>query len=386
MIPRTLLPRITSALANFPVVGLIGARQTGKTTLARAIAQQNPGSVHLDLERPSDLAKLTDPEAFLRHHAGRLVILDEVQRRPDLFPVLRVLADDVQRNNSFLVLGSASPDLLRQSSESLAGRVVYIELGPLTLSEVGTTGDATDKLWIRGGFPRSFLAPGDDTSFQWREAFIATCLERDLPQLGIRVPTGPMRRFWQMLAHLHGQLWNASDVARSLGVSAPTVNHYLAILEDTFLARRLQPYHTNISKRLTKRPRIYIRDSGLLHALLGVAGREQLFGHPRLGASWEGFVLEQISAALPAGWTIWFYRTAAGAEIDVVLVRAASPPIAVEIKASSTPQLEQGFRLAFADLGCRHGFCVYNGTEEYPLSESVTAIPPTRVSRIFETS
>lgn len=384
MIPRALHSQIAEALGNFPVVAIVGARQTGKTTLARAVGKDIDGCVTLDLERPADLAKLTDPELFLRQHRERLVVLDEVQRRPDLFPILRVLVDQDARNGRFLVLGSASPDLLRQSSESLAGRIVYFELPPCTLAEVVPHGIDTTTLWLRGGFPRSTLASADSTSLQWREAFIASYLERDLPQLGVRVPAAQLRRFWQMVAHLHGQLWNASDVARSLDVSSPTAGHYLSILEDTFLIRRLQPFHANLAKRLVKRPRVYIRDSGLLHALLGIADVDQILGHPIRGASWEGFIIEQIVSALPAGWRPYFYRTAAGIEIDLVLVRTGAAPIAVEIKAGSTPHLEKGFRVAFSDLGCRRGYCIYNGAEEYPLARDVLALPPTHIRRIFE--
>jgi uncharacterized protein len=384
MIRRTMHERIVQALSNFPVVAIVGARQTGKTTLARAIAEQHDGSLLLDLERPADLAKLSDPELFLHQYRKRLVVLDEVQRRPDLFPILRALADEGGRNGRFLVLGSASPELLRQSSESLAGRIVYFELPPFTLAEVAARRIETARIWLRGGFPRSALAPNAATSFQWREAFIATYLERDLPQLGVRVPAAQLRRFWQMLAHLHGQLWNASDVARSLGVTSPTVAHYLAILEDTFLVRRLQPYHANVAKRLVKRPRAYIRDSGLLHALLGIVDFDQLLAHPIVGASWEGFILEQVVTALPTGWRPYFYRTATGTEIDLVLVRAGAPPIAVEVNAGSAPHLEKGFRTALADLGCRRGYCVYNGADEYPLAQDVTALPATRLGRIFD--
>lgn len=384
MIPRALHSHIVQALGNFPVVAVVGARQTGKTTLARAIGEHLDGCVSLDLERPADLAKLTDPELFLQQHRERLVVLDEVQRRPDLFPILRALVDESPRNGRFLVLGSASPDLLCQTSESLAGRIVYFELPPFTLAEVAPHGIDTMTLWLRGGFPRSTLALDSSTSFQWREAFIASYLERDLPQLGVLVPAAQLRRFWQMLAHLHGQLWNASDVARSLDVSSPTAGHYLSILEDTFLVRRLRPYHANVAKRLVKRPRVYIRDSGLLHALLGIVDFDQILAHPIMGASWEGFIIEQIVTSLPTGWQPYFYRTAAGVEIDLVLVRAGAAPIAVEIKAGSAPHLEKGFRIAFSDLGCRRGYCIYNGAEEYPLAQGVLALPTTHIRRIFE--
>lgn len=384
MIPRMLQPRIEEALGNFPVVAIVGARQSGKTTLARTIAAHRDGCVHLDLERPADLAKLLDAELFLQQYRDSLVVLDEVQRRPDLFPVLRVLADDGARNGRFLVLGSASPELLRQTSESLAGRIIYFELPPCTLAEVASSGIDSRALWLRGGFPRSLLASDNRISLQWREAFLASYLERDLPQFGVRMPAAELRRFWQMLAHLHGQLWNASDVARSLGVSSPTVDRVLGVFEDTFLLRRLQPYHANLGKRLVKHPRVYIRDSGLLHALLGLGELGDLLGHPVLGASWEGFIIEQIVAALPAGWQPFFYRTATGVEIDLVLIRPGVAPIAVEIKAGLAPALEKGFWTAFSDLGCERGYCVYGGTKAYPLAAGVRALPPTQIQRIFE--
>jgi len=386
MIPRTLQPHIEEALRNFPVVAMIGARQSGKTTLAGTIAAHREGCVHLDLERPADLAKLGDAELFLQQFSDSLVVLDEVQRRPDLFPVLRVLADNGRRNGRFLVLGSASPELLRQTSQSLAGRIVYFEMPPCTLAEVASDGIDTMTLWLRGGFPRSFLASSNRVSLQWREAFLAFYLERDLPQFGVRMPAAELRRFWQMLAHLHGQLWNASDVARSLGVSSPTVDRVLGVFEETFLLRRLQPYHANLGKRLVKRPRVYVRDSGLLHALFGIGTLGDLLGHPVLGASWEGFVIEQIVAALPAGWQPFFYRTATGVEIDLVLVRPGVAPIAVEIKAGLAPQIEKGFWTAFKDLGCERGYCVYGGAEAYPLAAGVEAVPVSQIQRILESA
>jgi predicted AAA+ superfamily ATPase len=383
MIQRRLMPVLQASLGRFPVVALVGSRQTGKTTLAREIARGRQHVLYLDLERPADLARLEDAEYTLRRAGSRLVIIDEVQRRPDLFPLLRSLVDDSRRNGRFLLLGSASPALLRQSSESLAGRIVYHELPPFGLGEVAEGVRAVDTLWLRGGYPRSFLAPSAAASLEWREAFIATYLERDLPQLGVRVPAAQMRPFWQMLAHLHGQIWNASAVARSLGVSAPTAGHYLAILEDTFIVRRLQPYHANLSKRLIKSPKIYFRDSGLLHALLPVVTAEQLLGHPVRGASWEGFVIEQIITLAPPAWRHFFFRTVAGAEIDMVAVPPGKPPVPVEIKATLAPVLSRGFRQGFADLGAARGFVVYAGDEVLPLAPGIEAIPITEVQRIF---
>ena len=273
----TLVQTVAEALAKFPVVALVGARQVGKTTLARVLQRETVGgSVYIDLERPTDLAKLEAPELYLEMHAHELVILDETQRMPDLFPLLRSLVDADRRNGRFLLLGSASPDLVRQSSESLAGRVVHLELSPLSLEEVGATMENVWRLWQRGGFPRSFLAQTDADSLQWREAFIQTYLERDLPTLGVRIPSATLHRFWRMLAHSHGQLWNASKIAASLGISAPTARHYLDILQDTFVVRQLQPYHANLKKRLVKRPKAYLRDSGLLHALLQLETLEDL--------------------------------------------------------------------------------------------------------------
>lgn len=331
MLARKLENIIWEALDRFPVVGLIGARQVGKTTLARALTDRLPGkSLYLDLERPSDLAKLADPEFFLEQHAGELVVLDEIQRRPEIFPVLRALVDADRRNGRFLVLGSASPDLLRQSSESLAGRIIYHELPPLRIGEVAASPDGWRTLWCRGGLPQSYLAPSDHVSLEWRQAFVTTYLERDLPVLGFRTPATTLRRFWQMLAHSNGQLWNASKIAGSLGVSAPAVRHYLDLLEDTFMVRQLQPYHANLKKRQTKSPKAYVRDSGLLHAILGLETMDAILGHPSAGSSFEGWVIEQVVSVLPASWHPFFYRTTAGAEIDLVLAGPdGSPAVAL---------------------------------------------------------
>lgn len=384
MIPRHIQAAVEASLGAFPAVAIIGARQTGKTTLARMIAAHCPRAVHLDLERPADLARLDDPELYLRRHCDNLVVIDEVQRRPELFPILRVLADEAGRAGQFLLLGSASPELLRQTSESLAGRIVFHELAPFSPDELDHEGIAAATVWLRGGFPRSVLARSDLASFQWREAFIATYLERDLPQLGVRVPSHQLRRFWQMLAHLHGQLWNASEIARSLGVSAPTANHYLSILEDTFIVRRLSPFYANAGKRLVKRPKVYFRDTGLLHALLGLVTMDQLMGHPVLGPSFEGWIVEQVIGRLPAGWEAFFYRTAAGAETDILLVRPGAPPVAVEVKASLAPRPSRGFRQVLDDVGCPHGFVVYSGEETFPIGTNITALPVTELSQIWQ--
>ncbi len=384
---RDLESALLTSLRHFPVVALLGPRQVGKTTLARAVARKLGHVVYLDMERPSDAAKLADPELYLEPLANRLVILDEVQRRPELFPVLRSLVDARRTNGRFLLLGSASPDLTRQASESLAGRIVYHELTPFTMNEVAAGArDTRTTLWNRGGFPGSFLAPTNARSFAWREAFIDTHLQRDLPALGVRIPATALRRFWEMLAHYHGQLWNASKIAGSLGVSAPTAKHYLDTLEDTFMIRQLPPFAANLKKRLVKSPKIYLRDSGLLHALLRLATYDDLLGHPVAGTSWEGWVIEQALAASGANGPhthASFFRTAAGAEIDLVLDRARGQRIALEIKLSSAPKPSQGFWSGIADIKPSAAYVVYPGKERYALGKGVEALPVAMLSSIL---
>jgi hypothetical protein len=386
MIRRHLIPALNQSLARFPVVALVGARQVGKTTLARALAREwGKPAIYLDLERPSDLARLLAPELYLEQHADKLVILDEIQRMPELFPLLRALVDSRRRNGRFLILGSASPDLIRNASESLAGRIVYHELSPFTLTETGAAEKTWRKLWFRGGFPGSFLAKSEADAVAWREAFIQTHLERDIPQLGIRVPAAMLRRFWQMLAHVHGQLWNGTAIASGLGVSVPTVRHYLDILEDTFMLRQLQPYHANTRKRLVKTPKVYLRDSGLLHTLLHLAAPDDLFGHPALGASWEGWVIEQILAQLPAGSQAFFYRTSAGAEVDLVIQRPGRKPLlAIEIKYAADPAPARGFWNAMEDLGGAKAYVVCPARERYPLAKNVWVCPVTEIGQVFD--
>ena len=379
MIKRNLLPALLASLRRFPVVALVGPRQVGKTTLAQTVARKLGHAVYLDLERPSDAAKLTDPELYLEPLAGRLVILDEIQRRPELFPVLRSLVDAkraVRANGRFLLLGSASPALSRQASESLAGRIIYHELTPFTMGEVASGArDTRMTLWNRGGFPGSYLAPANARSLAWREAFIETHLQRDLPALGVRIPATALRRFWEMLAHYHGQLWNASKIAGSLGVSPPTAKHYLDTLEDTFMIRQLPPFAANLKKRLVKSPKVYLRDSGLLHALLRLGSIDDLLGHPVAGASWEGWVIEQALAASGAQTSASFFRTIAGAEIDLVLERPRGKRIALEIKLSSAPKPSRGFWSGIADLKPSAAYVVYPGKERYPLGPGVEALP-----------
>lgn len=381
MISRRILPNIEKALAQFPAVALLGPRQAGKTTLARSVGSSHANSLYLDLERPSDLAKLADPELFLSRHVDQLVVLDEIQRQPDLFPVLRALIDENRRPGRFLLLGSASPQMLRQTSESLAGRISFHELAPFDVSEIKPGHAGLADFWLRGGYPLSWLAESDEASLAWRESFILTHLERDIPAFGIRIPGPTLHRFWRMLAHLHGQLWNASRLASGFGVSAPTVQHYLEILEATYMVRRLPPLHVNSGKRLVKSPKIYLRDSGLLHALLGIRSLDELAGHPVVGPSWEGWVLEQIAQLLSPQWRLSFYRTATGAEMDVVAERGERR-IGFEIKLSSAPSLSKGFWSAMKDLQLEQAYVVAPVETGYPIAEKVEVLPANELAQL----
>jgi len=382
MISRTLHNAIVTSLKKYPVVGLLGSRQVGKTTLAKSVREAVArDAIYLDLELPSDWNKLHDSELYLRQFSETLVIIDEIQRMPSLFPVIRALVDQNRVGGRFLILGSASPDLLRRSSESLAGRIIYHELTPFNLYE--TDSDQIERLWLRGGYPESYLADNDEESFVWRESYIKTYLEMDIPQLGIRIPSVQLRRFWTMLAHSHGQLWNGNKIAGSIGVSAPTVRHYLDILENTFVVRQLLPYHANVKKRLIKSPKVYIRDSGLLHALLRIGNFDDLQGHPVLGSSWESFVIEQIIGLLPNHREVYFYRTNAGAEIDLVFFDKKNKPVAIEIKYSLSPAVSRGYWNACEDLSCKKGFIIYPGNERYPVGRNVFAMPVRELARIL---
>ena len=381
ILERKLRKFIKDSIKKYPVVGLIGCRQVGKTTLAGMLARDFAKKVtYLDLELPSDLAKLQDPELYLTQFTDSLVIIDEIQRMPSLFPLIRALVDKKRVGGRFLILGSASPHLIKQASETLAGRIIYHELTPLTINETGYSD--INKSWLRGGFPDSYLSENDEDSFTWRDAFIQTYLERDLPQLGIRVPSTQLRRFWTMLAHLHGQLWNASQIAKGLGLSAPTVKHYADILEETFIIRQLPPFHSNIKKRLVKSPKIYIRDSGLLHSLINIRTLDDLHGHPVSGNSWEGFVIEQVIGVLPANTPVYFYRTSARAEIDMLFFDSKNQPVALEIKYSLSPELEKGFWIAYDDLACKKGLVVYPGEEAYPLGRGTFTLPLKQIERL----
>lgn len=386
MIKRRLENELLQSLQYFPAVALLGARQVGKTTLAQMLAEKWPNkALYLDLERPSDLAALSEPELFLARHTEKLVILDEIQRRGDLFAVLRSLIDMNRRPGRFLLLGSSSPDLIRQSGETLAGRIAYHELSPLLLSELSP--EAMHTLWLRGGFPNSFLAPSDDLSLQWRQDFILTYLQRDLPLMGydVRVPTMKLRQFWQMLAHSHGQLINLSQFAANMELSRQSIRKYLDILQQTFMVRLLEPFYANVKKRLVKTPKVFIRDSGIFHTLLGIHSFEQLSGHSILGNSWEGFCVEQILSQMPRGWNAFFYRTQSGAEVDLIAQKnLGEKPIFVEFKYSQSPKLTKGFWQAAQDLQPKACYVIYPGRQAYPLTDTVEVLPLTQIDRIWQ--
>jgi uncharacterized protein len=376
MLSRRLKKSIQSRLEQFPAVALLGPRQVGKTTLAKDISQEFGHSLYLDLENPDDREKLKDPRAYLALHSDKLVVLDEVQRAPELFQTLRGLIDsgiqEGRKTSQFLLLGSASMDLLRQSGESLAGRIAYIELCSLDVLEVGIA--ELERLWVRGGFPESFLAKTDDQSALWRESFIRTYLERDIPQFGPRIPSETLRRFWTMLAHNQGGILNAAQLASALAVDGKTVARYLDLMVDLLLVRRLMPFHANIGKRLVKSPKIYVRDSGLVHSLLRLPDRESILGHPIAGMSWEGLVLEMLQAIASERSQASFYRTFSGAEIDLLLELPGGKTWAIEVKRGQTARPEKGFYSACTDIQPDRAFVVYAGQERYPISDNIEAI------------
>ena len=366
------LKRLAALLRVNPVVGILGPRQVGKTTLAKQFAETTSRAVtHFDLEDARDRARLQDPMLALSGLRG-LVVLDEIQRRPELFPALRVLADRPRKPARFLVLGSASPELLRQSSESLAGRIHYHRLGGLRVDEVKP--EAADRLWLRGGFPRAFLARTSSESMTWRLQFIDTFLERDLPQLGIRVSAETLRRFWSMLAHYHGQLWNAAEFARSLGTSQPTAARYLDLLVDTFVIRKLRPWHENLKKRQVKSPKTFLEDTGLLHALLNLPRQRDLEGHPKVGASWESFAMSAVITRLGVRFDeCYFWATHQGAELDLLVVRGRRRH-GFEIKRNSAPTLSASMRSALSDLRLDSLSVVHAGEDTYPMAARVRAL------------
>lgn len=372
------LARVTLLLRQFPIVGVLGARQVGKTTLARQLVAARRGdSTFFDLENPADRARLADPMLALRDLRG-LVVIDEVQHAPDLFRALRVLADESAVRRRFLVLGSASPALLRQGAESLAGRIAYHELHGFRLDEVGVP--LLSKRWMRGGFPRAFLARSDVAADEWREQFIRTFLERDIPQFGLRIPAPALRRFWTMIAHYHAQTWNSSELARAFGVAHTTVQRYLDVLTESFMVRQLPPWHENLSKRQVRAPKVYLRDTGVLHTLLGVKRLRDLEVHPKVGASWEGFALDVVLDHVRArSGEAYFWGTHAGAELDLLVVRGRTR-VGFEFKRTSSPAVTPSMRSALTDLRLQHLYIVHGGPETFPLTEQVLAVPLARVA------
>jgi predicted AAA+ superfamily ATPase len=387
MIGRSVTPFIEQYLSDQASVAIVGPRQVGKTTLARELAEKRPGSLYLDLETREDRDKLAEPALFLRQYENSLVVLDEIHRVPELFSSLRGIIDQGRRTGHgkgrFLILGSASIDLLRQSGESLAGRITYVEMGPFNVLELPTDEPTLLQFWTRGGFPGSYLAPNDTVSLRWRSDFIRTYLERDVPLFGPRVPHGVLERLWTMLAHGQGTLLNASRLASALQITAPTVQRYIDLLADLLLVRRLQPFHSNAGKRLVKSPKVYIRDSGLVHALLGLKTFNDLAGHPVSGASWEGFVIDNLLAAAPERTVASFYRTAAGAQIDLLLEIPGHGLWAIEVKWSLSGRPEKGFYIALQDLKPDKQFVVNSGHDPYPIDADTVAIGVPALARML---
>ncbi len=375
-IKRVITTKIKQKLENMPGVVILGPRQCGKSTLAKAIISEIGGAVYLDLERPSDVSKLRDPEAFFSLNSDKLICLDEIQRVPELFPVLRSAMDENKQNGQFIILGSASPNLIKQSSETLAGRISYFELTPFLLKEVSEDHHLKTlrKLWLRGGFPRSYLASNEKESFEWRLDFIRTFLERDIPQLGFRTPAKTLERFWRICSHLHGQLLNSSKLGESMGVSHHTVRSYVDMLEQSFVLRVLRPYESNLKKRMIKSSKIYIRDTGILHALLGIENHNDLLGHPVYGASWEGLVIENI-LSLMINWKASFYRTSSGSEIDLILEKG-NKRLAIECKGSTSPNLNRSFWNAVGEIKFQQVWIIAPVKEAYPIEKGVMVAPP----------
>ena len=376
MFSRNLLPRLADEIQHSPAVAILGPRQVGKTTLALEAAQSIP-SIYLDLESERDRAKLAQPELYLVDHQDKLVILDEVHRAPGLFPVLRGLIDQARRSGKragqYLLLGSASLDLLQQSGETLAGRIAYLELGPLNILETGP--DLANALWLRGGFPESLTAGSDARSLRWRQNFIRAYLERDIPQFGPRIAAETLRRFWTMLAHHQGGLLNVAQLAGNLGVDAKTAQRYIDLLCALLLVRRLPAWHANVGKRLVKSTKVYVRDSGLVHSLLDIESKEALLSHPVVGGSWEGFVVDNLLSCAPATVQGYFYRSSGGAEVDLLLAWPGGELWTIEVKRSLSPKVERGFHAACEDLRPARKLVVYPGSESFPLGNDVQAVP-----------
>lgn len=369
MVLREKIESLRETLSYFPVTGIVGPRQVGKTTLAKELLTQiNKESVYIDLENPRDLAKLSDPVLFFENNIEKCIVLDEVQRMPDLFPILRSMIDMKREPARFIILGSASPELIRDSSESLAGRIAYEELTPFNLTEI--KGELY-KHWVSGGFPDSFLAPNNKIRIKWLSSFIQTYIERDLPLLGLDINRNTIRKLWTMIAHMHGNVINMSNIGKSLELSSTTIKKYLSFLEDAFLIRQLYPYAANVKKRLVKSPKVYIRDSGILHHLLNIDNFNDLECNPILGASWEGYAIEQITQKLSSDTEYFFYRTHVGAECDLVILKGGKPEISIEIKYTSSPKSSKGMKIAFEDIGAKQNFVITPNTDYYFLQKDI---------------
>jgi predicted AAA+ superfamily ATPase len=367
---RNITPSILNLIHNFPVVGIIGPRQVGKTTLVKKLIDEiDKQCIYLDLELPEDFSKLHDPQIYLEQHEEKCVILDEIQRMPNIFSILRALIDRRRESGRFIILGSASPELLKQSSETLAGRIVYTELSPFNLMEIVKDHNINDH-WFKGGFPEAFLSVKSDIFTTWMRNFVQTYLERDLPLLGLSADSILMRRLWTMIAHYHGGIWNASTFAKSLGITVPTVNRYINFLEAAFIIRRQEPYYYNLKKRVVKSPKIYIRDTGVLHYLAGIDNLESLHGHALIGNSWEGYVIEQIHQMLPGELKLYYYRTHHGAESDLVLVKGTEPKACIEIKYTSQPKQSRGFSISVDDLKTSMNFIITPKSDTYLINKS----------------
>lgn len=370
-VQRLIQNELIELVDQFPVVGIIGSRQVGKTTLAKHLINNiNKECLYLDLELPEDQSKLYEPQLFLEQHYDKCVILDEIQQIPELFPVLRALIDKQKTAGRYIILGSATPELLKQSSETLAGRIAYKELSPFNYSEISDNSDINSH-WFRGGFPQAFLSQNEEYYKNWMKNFIQTYLERDLPMLGLSASPSLIRRLWTMLAHFHGGIWNASNFANSLGVTTPTVNRYLDFLESAFIINRLQPFYMNLKKRLVKSPKIYIRDNGILHYLTGIMNFEVLQGNVLLGNSWEGYVIEQINQILPGEIALFYYRTHNGSESDLVMVRGNKALSCIEIKYTAAPKVSKGFQISIEDLKTEKNYIITPKSDTYPIGKNI---------------
>lgn len=382
IIPRSCENIVKKHISNFPVTAILGPRQSGKSTLAKKIINSIPNSIYIDLELNSDINKLSDPEAFFKLNNDKLICLDEIQRLPEIYPLIRSICDITNKSSQFFILGSASPDLLKQTSESLAGRIAYCDLTPFLLSEISS--DKIRTHWLRGGFPNSFLSKNNELSYLWRENFIRTYLEKDIPSLGFSISTQTIHRLWMMLSHSTGNILNKTKLSASLGITHPTIATYIDILEKTYMVRVLQPYFLNIKKRLIKSPKVYIRDTGILHALLFIKDQNDLFGHPIYGNSWKSYGIEQICAAQP-DWIPYFYRTSNGAEIDLILEKDMQR-IAIEFKVSTTPKISSTFTHALNDLNIKKAYIVapVSDDQTYPINKQIDIISIKNIIKILK--